>query len=343
MKKIFLLATLFLGLQASAQEKVRITLSNGWTRDIPVENIQEMTYVQTDQANFDIEGEWVWACKEQGLCDAIKFNDDGLLSFYVFMASDPIPSSMIVGGSYAYLDGLLQWRLNTSSSISKYTISNTSDTEFTLGAFGSVQENDIFYKVIGSANVSTNSAPIQIGNSGDEIIYVDDYYVEAKEGQLSGRNVGTGYVIVFDKTLNSNVAYKINVERGPIEPIHYETYFKKTADDIKNIFGDYKKCTDSGDFYTWTYYDTDAETYSLDFSFEKATNQVIIVSAKMDDYDCIDAYHNDIKNRYIKDSERSEETEYHYYDTDDFENRKISISVDTKNTIINYLDLDFNN
>ena len=340
MRKIFLFAALLLVLQASAQEKVRITLSDGWTRDIPVENIQEMLYVQTDQANFDIEGEWVWASKKQGLCEAIKFNDDGLLSLNVFMVSDPIPSSTIVGGRYEYADGLLAWLLSTSTSVSKYTVSNTSDTEFTLGAIGSVQENDIYYKVLGTKTVTTNSAAIQIGNSGDEIVYVDDYYVEIKDNKLSGRNVGTGYVIVFDKELNTNVAYKINVERGPVEPIHYESYFKKSADEIKSEFGNYKNYSDSGDFYTWTYYDTDAETYMLNISFDKKTNKVMMVSAKMDDNDCIDAYHNDIKDRYLLDSERSDEVNYYYYDSEDIETRKIRISVDTKNALITYVDFD---
>lgn len=334
-KFLLLFLVLLTGLHALGQQKVRITLTNGWTRDIPVENIQDMSFVQTNDTDFSLVGEWVFADKSQNLCTAINFHEDGLLQEYVFFDSPPLPESFIVAGAYQYRDGFLLMKLAIDPTVGKYTVSRTSDTEFTLGSLGTTLSNDLYYKVVNEIGLQTNGDTIAVGNSENEILYVDDFYVGVKDNRIYGKKVGTGYIIVQDKTTNKKMAYKINVERGDVYPTRFEDYLRKTAEDITSEFGDSQK-KENGDSYSLTYYNTDSEVQTLLFNIDKTTNLVSAVNVMFDDYECLDAYLKDIKSRYILDEEKSDELNYYFYDTEDILERKISISVNTKNNIITY-------
>lgn len=67
------------GIEADAQNTMRVTQKDGTTLDIPIGNIDSITFVTIEEpeSKTSICGTWYWVSQEQGYSETLTFNADG--------------------------------------------------------------------------------------------------------------------------------------------------------------------------------------------------------------------------------------------------------------------------
>ena len=83
-KIVILYCLLGLSIACSAQNNMRIHYKGGAVSDIPVEEIDSITFVQkeTPAEEVTLKGSWFWGSQEQGYYELLTFNEDRIYTGY---------------------------------------------------------------------------------------------------------------------------------------------------------------------------------------------------------------------------------------------------------------------
>lgn len=327
MKNIFLLAAIIIGLQASAQEKFRVSFDDGTIQDFPVSWIQNIACLVEKEHN--VVGDWVSIDPNNGKYHNFSLEENGNGTWNYTNDRNGITSEPV---TYKYDKEVLT--ITRQGIELPYSVSWKSDYcfEITNGTFVNP-----FYHVYDKAETRMGEDPISIGSEGSEILYVDNNFIGMKDNKIYAKKMGTGYAIVQDKNLQEPVAYRVKVTHGTIVPIHFEEYFKKSEQEIANLFGNPFYQSESNDKYVKTYL-VNQEVSMLIVSFSKEKEVVTSLISHLADEESLHAYTEDIEKRYILLSSLSNNTTKVYCDAEKLSAAKIVIRIYSEDMSIHYTD-----
>ena len=314
--------TCFIGLQALAQEKMRITLNDGTYMDYDARIVKTLNVVVPTPLNP--VGDWVTVSGV--IMTAYSFKEDNTCSMHQFNMT----TSYHVGNdlTYEYENNELNLFLFGMNAGRIFVQSNT-ETEF-VSSTGATH-----YKVQGTYSMAVSDDPINIGNTDDVIKYVDNYFIAVEDNKIKALKDGNGYVLVEDAKTKETKAYKIEVDAGPLPaPIDWAQYFKKSKEEVIATFG---TGTDGTDKPTYTISDYNIAISSVVFTFTDDWSKVTGIQVKFYDADKMQNYCDYIDEKYILNSSTS--TSKKYYDTESIGNASVYITVSTLLKYIQYLDV----
>lgn len=318
MKKILLFLTCFIGLQALAQEKMRITLNDGTYMDYDARIVKTLTVAIPTPLN--LVGDWVTV--SGAIMTSYSFKEDNTCSKHQFNMTTSYHIGYEVTYTYENDEiNLFLYGMNDG----RIAVQSNTETEF-VSSTGAIH-----YKVQGTYSMAISDEPINIGNTGDVIKYVDNYFVAVEDNKIKAMKDGNGYVLVEDAKTKETKAYKIEVDAGPLpDPIDWTQYFKKSKEEIIAIFG---TGTDGTDKPTYTISDYNIAISSVVFTFSDDWSKVTGIQVKFYDADKMQNYIEYIAANYVLASGTK------YYDTDSVSTASVYINVVTYLKYIQYSDM----
>lgn len=100
-------------LSLSAQNTMRVALKDGTCVDIPIEQIDSVTFVTTEEGetqSVSLVGTWYWESQEQGYSETLTFNADGSFTCLDRYFGYGFDSSTY--GTYMFFGSMLNLRSN---------------------------------------------------------------------------------------------------------------------------------------------------------------------------------------------------------------------------------------
>lgn len=322
MKKILLFLTCFIGLQALAQEKMRITLNDGTYMDYDARIVKTLSVFTPTPLN--LIGDWVSVSGTT--MTSYSFKEDNTCSMHQFNMTTSY--HIVYDLTYTYENDEINFSLYGTNAL-RISVQSNTETEF-VSSTGAIH-----YKVQGTYSMAISDNPINIGNTDDVIKNVDNYFVAVEDNKIKALKDGNGYVLVEDAKTKETKAYKIEVDAGPLpDPIDWTQYFKKSKEEIIAIFG---TGTDGTDKPTYTISNYNIAISSVIFTFSEDWSKVTGIQVKFYDADKMQNYCDYIDEKYILNSSTS--TSKRYYDAESISTASVSITVSTLLKYIQYLDV----
>lgn len=202
---------LFICNQVIAQSHMRIHHKGGRHSDVPIEQIDSITFVNGDEG-MDKEGElvgsWLWGDAEAGYYELLTFNDDNTYTGYDNYFTYGF-DTMTYGWYYGY-GSLVTLKSNGFGYNRKYTwlvmglTENVLDVMTKMGRFTYYRLQPEIYSI----KVGEES---YVCKDGDYYIFTDDVKVADNNGKLKGISEGTTYILKYDAEFGLILAYKVVV------------------------------------------------------------------------------------------------------------------------------------
>ena len=322
MKKIIFFLVCLISLQINAQDIMRITLNDGTPMEFSVNNVDEMTFYTPKPLN--IVGEWVsYSSQYGGVMECLRLNDDGTMKYKAIYANYSSLNSEY-DGKYTFENNVLKLTVimySTEMSLGTIEIVNYTETDF------SSSTNDTYYKVQKTYQMKYEDEPINVGNDGDVIKYVDNYYIGIENNKIkpldNAKYGGSGYAIVEDAETKGLKAYCINVTGTEEDIIIFNNYFKKSRDVIVEVLGEPNQINEEK--HTMTYTNFTASIQYVAFSFNDNWSEVTKVQVSFYDEGKRQKYVDYIEKNYV--FNRATSSGKIYYDTEDSNSASVQITV----------------
>ena len=211
MKRISMITCCLLGLNiaSSAQNQMRIHFKGGTQSDIPIEEIDSVTFMQNDTPAEEatLIGSWFWGNVEQGYYELLTFNDDRTYTGYDYYFAYGFDT--MTYGWWAQIGAMLTMQSNGFGYQRRY---NWYITELTENALGVMTKMGPFtyYKVQPETlNLQVNGT--LTCQEGDLFIFADGVKVAIQDNKLVGLSSGETYIQKYIATSKRIVSYKVIV------------------------------------------------------------------------------------------------------------------------------------
>ena len=213
MKRITMITCCLLGLLpvCLAQNNMRLHYKGGAKSDIPVEEIDSITFVQKDTPAEEVSlmGSWFWGSQEQGYYELLTFNEDrtytGYDYYYVY------DFDTMTYGWWSQIGAMITLQSNGFGYYRRY---NWYITELTENALGVMTKMGPFtyYKVQPETlHLKVNGAPLTC-EGDDAFIFADGVMATIQNNQLVGLFAGTTYIQKRIAASNTILSYQVMVE-----------------------------------------------------------------------------------------------------------------------------------
>lgn len=316
---------------SAQEEKLRLTFTESVLSptEFNLSEIKDVSFVNETET-FNIEGEWFNF--EEGIFESFKFSEDGLVDYYYYLLSANSGGKSY--GKYLLQMDVLGLKIPIFYGVLYTPMVNYSNTHFTLR---NGNKSSIYYKIQKTYNMNTYDTPIEIGNKGDVVTFVDNVVVGLEDGKIKALQQGQGYALVQDSQLGTTVAYRIDVQykANPNNPIiDWTQYFNKTRDEIVSEFGTPTEVNDETYSYRKGY---NPEIENLIFSFKENDDAVYIVTFALRGIDEFRTYKSEIERKYVK--LKQDVTDTLFGDTDDEKTSSVLINISENSSVrtISYL------
>lgn len=211
MKKMILILCCLFGLSivCSAQSQMRIHYKGGAVSDIPIEEIDSVTFVQKDTPVEEVTliGSWLWGNQEQGYYELIAFNEDHTYTGYDNYFAYGFDT--MTYGWWAQIGAMLTLQSNGFGYQRRY---NWYITELTDNALGVMTKMGPFtyYKV------QPELLHLQVNGTleceeGDSFVFADGVIATIQDNKLVGLALGETYIQKYIADSKRIVAYKVAV------------------------------------------------------------------------------------------------------------------------------------
>lgn len=196
-----------------AQDIMRIHHKGGGHSDVPIEQIDSITFVDgsdipsPDEAT--LVGSWLWGNFEAGYYELLTFNEDKTYTGYDTYFTYGFDT--MTYGWYVHYGSMLTLQSNGYGyrrSYKWYVISLTENALEVMTQMGSF----VYYRVqpeVYSLKVGEESYPC---SGGEYYVFTDGTRVTDVDGKLKGMSVGTTYILKYDEALEFIMAYKVVVD-----------------------------------------------------------------------------------------------------------------------------------
>lgn len=212
---IFILFIIFICPSIAAQNTMRVHYTNGAKGDIPIAQIDSITFVNMESGEGEnvqvkeLTGSWLWGSVEQGYYEVLTFNDDhtytGYDNYFVY------GFDTWTYGWYAQLGAMLTLQSNGYGYQRRYNwfvkalTENALEVMTKMGLFTYYRlQPEVIKLQIGSEPLSCEE--------GDSFVFADGVIAAIEDNKLKGIAKGTTYVQKYNATSNTILSYKVIVE-----------------------------------------------------------------------------------------------------------------------------------
>lgn len=208
-----LLLAVYICTKLTAQTHMRIHHKGGGHSDLPIEQIDSITFVDGDEGQAEgselMDG-WLWGDMEAGYYELLTFNDDNTYTGYDNYFTYGFDT--MTYGLYFRYGNLLTLQSNGFGYNRKYTwyvmglTENALDVMTKMGRF-------TYYKL------QPETYSIKVGEEsyackdGDYYVFCDGVKVLVNEGKLKGLSEGITYILKYYAESGLIMAYKVIVEK----------------------------------------------------------------------------------------------------------------------------------
>lgn len=202
-------------MSAKSQNTMRVHYNNGTEQDIPIADVDSVTFVNKATLDGGKKGEvslyasWLWGNKEAGYYELLTFNDDyaykGYDNYYTF------GFDTMTYGWFTWHGNMLTLQSNGFGYRRMYNwfITGLADNALSVmtrnGAY-------TYYKLQPEVIYVPVSKYYEGFIEGVTIVFADGVIVKTEENALQGLSPGTTYVLIKNVAENKILAYKVIVE-----------------------------------------------------------------------------------------------------------------------------------
>lgn len=206
---IILCCLLGLSIACSAQNNMRIHYKGGAVSDIPVEEIDSITFVQkeTPAEEVTLIGSWFWGSVEQGYYELLTFNEDRTYTGYDYYFAYGFDT--MTYGWWTQIGAILTLQSNGYGYQRRY---NWYITELTENALGVMTKMGPFtyYKV------QPETLTLQVNGTltcqeGDSFVFADGVRATIQDNKLVGLISGKTYIQKYIAASKQILSYKLIV------------------------------------------------------------------------------------------------------------------------------------
>ena len=208
---LFVFTLIALSLFSYSQTHMRIHHNDGGHSDVPIEQIDSITFVNDDEAateEAELVGSWLWGDVEAGYYEMLTFNSDRTYTGYDKYFTYGFDT--ITYGWYIRYGSLLTLQSNGFGYNRRYTWFLTGLTENVLDVVTKMGRYTYY-------RLQPETITLKVGESkecgdGDSFVFADGVVVGIDDKRLVGMAVGVTYVLKHNVNGNNIVAYKVVVE-----------------------------------------------------------------------------------------------------------------------------------
>ena len=216
MKRIKRIVTIFLlcfCTAIGAQDIMRIHYKNGAHTDIPIAEIDSLTFVDSKTGTVDDEatlvGSWLWGSREAGYYELLTFNDDHTYTGYDNYFTYGFDTQTY--GWYSHYGAMLTLQSNGFGYQRLYNwyiiglASNALEVMTKMGPF-------TYYRLQPEAILISMQNPYHSLEEGSSVVFADGVIVKAEGNKLHALTSGTTYILLQTALDNEITAYKVTIE-----------------------------------------------------------------------------------------------------------------------------------
>lgn len=211
MKRTLTILCCLLGLTfvCLAQHQMRIHYKGGTVSDIPVEEVDSVTFVQKNMPTEEVTliGSWFWGSQEQGYYELLTFNEDRTYTGYDYYFVYGFDT--MTYGWWTQIGAMITLQSNGFGYYRRY---NWYITELTENALGVMTKMGLFtyYKVQPETlNLQVNGT--LTCEEGDSFIFADGVRATIQDNKLVGLSAGEAYIQKYIAASKRIVSYKVIV------------------------------------------------------------------------------------------------------------------------------------
>ena len=213
MRLLYLIMLISFCAELSAQDCMRIHYKNGGHSDVPIVDIDSLTFVKevdgvAHENDASLRGSWLWGSQEAGYYELLTFNDDHTYTGYdnYFMYGFDTQTY----GLYSQHGAMLSLQSNGFGYQRRYNWFVTALTENALEVMTRMG-TFIYYKL------QPEVIRLQVGKTmsyEDEniIIFADGVIAKSEGNNLVGAAQGVTYILEKESLHNTIYAYKVIIE-----------------------------------------------------------------------------------------------------------------------------------
>ena len=202
------------GINVCSQTHMRIHHKGGGHSDVPIEQIDSITFVDGDEGQaeeVELMDCWLWGDKESGYYELLTFNDDKTYTSYDNYFTYGF-DTMTYGWYFRY-GNLITLQSNGFGYNRKYTwyvlglTENALDVMTKMGQFTYYRlQSEIYSIKVGEESYACKD--------GDYYVFTDGVKVSESNGKLKGKSEGTTYILKYSAKSDLIMAYKVKVENS---------------------------------------------------------------------------------------------------------------------------------
>ena len=211
MKRAIVILCCLLGLTfaCQAQNNMRIHYKGGAVSDIPVEEIDSITFLQKEMPTEEVTliGSWFWGNVEQGYYELLTFNEDRTYTGYDYYFAYGFDT--MTYGWWAQIGAMLTLQSNGFGYQRRY---NWYVTELTENALGVITKMGPFtYYKVQPETLMLQVNGILTCEEGDSFIFADGVRATIQDNKLVGLSAGETYIQKYIAASKCIVSYKLIV------------------------------------------------------------------------------------------------------------------------------------
>ena len=206
---VILCCLLGLGIACQAQNNMRIHYKGGMVSDIPVEEIDSITFLQKEMPTEEVTliGNWFWGNVEQGYYELLTFNEDRTYTGYDYYFAYGFDT--MTYGWWAQIGAMLTLQSNGFGYQRRY---NWYVTELTENALGVMTKMGPFtYYKVQPETLMLQVNGILTCEEDDSFIFADGVRATIQDNKLVGLSAGETYIQKYIAASKSIVSYKLIV------------------------------------------------------------------------------------------------------------------------------------
>ena len=215
MKRLFsLLVLIIISVVVYAQTHMRIHHKGGGHSDVPIEQIDSITFVDGDEGQaeeVELTGCWLWGDKEAGYYELLTFNDDKTYAGYDNYFTYGFDT--MTYGWYFRNGAMLTLQSNGFGYNRRYNwyviglTENALEVMTKMGQFTYYRlQSEIYAIKVGEKSYACKD--------GDYYVFTDGVKISESNGKLKGMSEGTTYILKYSAKSDLIMAYKVKVENS---------------------------------------------------------------------------------------------------------------------------------
>lgn len=208
------LSLLLCNVALMAQNAMRVHYKDGREQDIPIEQVDSVTFVKGDDTASDpvedisIIGSWLWGNLEQGYYELLTINDNHTYTGYDNYFSYGF--DLMTYGWWAQIGAMITLQSNGFDYQRRY---NWYITELTENALGVMTKMGPFtYYKLQPETLRLQVKGTLTCEDGDSFVFADGVIVSIQDNKLVGLTVGETYIQKHIAASNAILSYRVIVE-----------------------------------------------------------------------------------------------------------------------------------